>query len=249
MSGVTVALRDVTRSRRLEGFKGDLVAAAAHELKTPLTSLHMAVHLCLEQAAGPLTNRQQDLLATARLDCERLQSVVEELLEMARLESGAAHLNRTTLDVGELVRDTAARHEAQARRHDKTLEVVAGDSLLTINADVNRLRAVLDNFLENAFLHAGERGRVVIGFERTNGSVRIFVDDDGPGVPEEFAQRVFDKFFRIPGTTKQGSGLGLSIVQDIVRAHGGEVGVERSPLGGARFWVAIPANQDSDASS
>jgi NtrC-family two-component system sensor histidine kinase KinB len=251
LHGVTVALRDVTRSRRLEGFKGDLVAAAAHELKTPLTSLHMAVHLCLEQAAGPLTNRQQDLLATARLDCERLQSVVEELLEMARLESGAAHLNRTTVDVGELVRDTAARHEAQARRHDKDLEIISGDSLLTIDADVNRLRTVLDNLLENAFLHAGElhgseRGRVAIGYERTNGFVRIFVDDDGPGIPEEFRQRVFAKFFRLPGTTKQGSGLGLSIVQDIMRAHGGEVGVETSPWGGSRFWVAIPVSPDSN---
>jgi NtrC-family two-component system sensor histidine kinase KinB len=247
VSGVTVALRDVTRSRRIEGFKGDLVAAAAHELKTPLTSLHMAVHLCLEQAAGPLTDRQQDLLATARLDCERLQSVVEELLEMARLESGAAHLVRVPVNVGELVRDTAARHQTQARRVDKTLEAIQGDSLLTIQADGGRLRNVLDNLLENAFLHTGERGRVAIGFTRTNGAVRIFVDDDGPGVPEEFRQRVFAKFFRVPGTTKQGSGLGLSIVQDIVRAHGGEVGVESSPWGGARFWVAIPVTPSHGA--
>lgn len=245
ISGVTVALRDVTRSRRIEGFKGDLVAAAAHELRTPLTSLHMAVHLCLEHAAGPLTDRQQDLLAAARVDCERLQTVVEELLEMARLESGAAHLTRAEVNVNELVRDAAARHQAQARRREKNLEVAQGDSLLTIHADAGRLRNVLDNLLDNALLHTGERGRVAIGFTRSNGAVRIFVDDDGPGVPEELRQRVFGKFFRIPGTTKQGSGLGLSIVQDIVRAHGGEVGVERSPWGGARFWVSIPASGDS----
>ena len=73
--------------------------------------------------------------------------------------------------------------------------------------------------------------------------MRIFVDDDGPGIPDELGQRVFAKFFRLPGTTKQGSGLGLSIVQDIVRAHGGEVGVERSAWGGARFWFSIPLDQ------
>lgn len=240
VGGVTVALRDVTRSRRLEGFKGDLVAAAAHELRTPLTSLNMAVHLCLEQAAGPLTDAQLDLLSAAREDCERLQSVVEELLEMARLESGAAHLTRATVNVSELIRDTSARHQTQGRRRDKRLEVMQGDTLLTIEADSGRLRHVLDNLLDNAFLHTGERGRVAIGFERSDGAVRIFVDDDGPGVPAEFRQRVFGKFFRVPGTTKHGSGLGLSIVQDVVRAHGGEVGIEASPWGGSRFWFSIP---------
>jgi signal transduction histidine kinase len=200
----------------------------------------MAVHLCLEQAAGPLTDRQQDLLATARQDCERLQSVVEELLEMARLESGVARLARSKVNVGELVRYALSRHEAPARQRGKTLEAVVGDSLLTIQADFSRLGRVLDNLIENAFLHAGDGGRIAIGFEADNGSARIFVDDTGPGIPPEWRQRVFSKFFRVPETIKQGSGLGLSIVEDIVRAHGGEVGVDASPLGGARFWFSIP---------
>jgi PAS domain S-box-containing protein len=240
LSGVTVAVRDVTHSRRIEGFKGDLVAAAAHELRTPLTSLHMAVHLCLEEAVGPLTDRQQDLLATARQDCERLQSVVEELLEMARLESGVARLSRSTVNVGELVREAVSRSEMAARQRGKTLEAAVGDSLLTIEADASRLGRVLDNLIENALLHAGDGGRVAIGFERDNGAARVFVDDTGPGVPPEWRERVFSKFFRVPGTTKQGSGLGLSIVEDVVRAHAGEVGVYASPLGGARFWFTIP---------
>jgi PAS domain S-box-containing protein len=240
LSGVTVAMRDVTRSQRIEGFKGDLVAAAAHELRTPLTSLHMAVHLCLEQAAGPLTDRQQDLLSTARQDCERLQSVVEELLEMARLESGVARLARSKVNVGELARDALSRHENRARQRGKALEVVPGDSLLTIHADFSRLQRVLDNLVENALLHAGEGGRVSLSFERDDGSVRIFVDDTGSGIPPNMRERVFTKFFRVPGTAKQGSGLGLSIVEDIVRAHGGDVGVDPSPLGGARLWFSIP---------
>jgi len=251
IAGVTVALRDVTRSRRLEGFKGDLVAVAAHELRTPLTSLHMAVHLCLEYAAGPLSERQEDLLTAARQDCERLQTVVDELLEMARLEAGGVHLNRDQVNVAELLRETAARHEAQVRQRGKTLELLgparseaaSSDSLLTMPADPGRLRHVLDNLIENALIHAGEHGRIALGFERCEGGVRIFVDDDGPGIPDELGQRVFAKFFRLPGTTKQGSGLGLSIVQDIVRAHGGEVGVERSAWGGARFWFSIPLDQ------
>ncbi|MGB8331265.1 MAG: ATP-binding protein [Polyangiales bacterium] len=249
LSGVTIAMRDVTRSRRIEGFKGDLVAAAAHELRTPLTSLHMAVHLCLEQAAGPLTDRQQDLLATARQDCERLESVVEELLEMARLESGAARLARSRVNVGELARDALSRHEAQARQRGKSLDLVPGDSLLEIDADFARLQRVLDNLIENAFVHTSDGGRVSLGFERDDGSVRIYVDDTGPGVPPDLRERVFTKFYRVPGIEKPGSGLGLSIVEDIVRAHGGHVGVESSPLGGARFWFAIPMQRKSQEDS
>jgi signal transduction histidine kinase len=101
LAGITVALRDVTRTRRLEGFKGDLVATTAHELRTPLTSLHMAVQLCLEEVPGPLTDHQRKMLAAAREDSERLQAVVEELLELARLESGSAPLSRTPMDVAE----------------------------------------------------------------------------------------------------------------------------------------------------
>lgn len=240
LAGVSVALRDVTRSRRIEGFKGDLVAAAAHELRTPLTSLHMAVHLCLEQTAGPLTDRQQDLLVTARQDCERLQAVVEELLEMARLESGATLLGRSPLKVAEFMRDAFIRRAPQAEQRGIRLEAVPGDVQLTLWADGSRLERVLDNLLDNAFLHAGDGGRVALGFERYADSVRFTVDDTGPGVPPELKDRVFQKFFRVPGTTKQGSGLGLSIVDDIVRAHGGAVGVDASSLGGARFWFSIP---------
>jgi signal transduction histidine kinase len=120
------------------------------------------------------------------------------------------------------------------------LHAVPGDSLSTINADPARLERVLDNLIENALSHAGDGGRVEVGFEAAGDNARFFVDDSGPGVPEEFRERVFAKFFRVPGTTRQGSGLGLSIVRDIVRAHGGEVGVESAPLGGARFWFTIP---------
>jgi signal transduction histidine kinase len=240
LSGVTVAFRDVTRSRRLEGFKGNLVAAAAHELRTPLTSLHMAVHLCLEEAAGPISERQRDLLSAARQDSERLQSVVEELLEMARLESGATRLKPVKLVVAELIRGAVARNQSEAKRRGCELAMVPGDSLLAIRADPGRLDHVLDNLIANAMIHAGAGGVIEVGFEAAGEAARVVVDDAGPGVPEPLRDRIFAKFFRVPGTAKRGSGLGLSIVCDVVRAHGGEVGVEDSPLGGARFWFTIP---------
>lgn len=243
VEGVTVALRDVTRARRIEGFRADLVAAAAHELKTPLTSLHMAIHLCLEGAAGPLSDRQGVVLHAAREDCQRLETVVDELLEMAKLESGSARLEPQVVPVRQLLDDAVARHEGDARRQNITLDVLPGDATLTVNVDLERIRHVFDNVLENAIKYGGdETGRVQIGFEEDHalGGVRVFIDDAGPGIPVEMRERVFAKFVRVPGTVKRGSGLGLNIVRDVVAAHGGTIGIEDSPLGGARVWFLLP---------
>jgi len=240
MEGVTVALRDVTKTRRMEGFRADLVAAAAHELKTPLTSLHMAVHLCLEGAAGPLSERQLDLLHGARQDCQRLEGVVDELLEMAKLESGSARLEPQPVPVRELVSDAIARHEGEARRQGTTLEVVPGEASPMVSVDPERIRHVFDNVIENAIKYGGEGGRVRIEVQEEVDGVRVLVDDAGPGIPEDMRERVFAKFVRVPGTGKRGSGLGLNIVRDVVAAHGGTIGIETSPLGGARVWFVLP---------
>lgn len=238
LAGITVALRDVSRSRKIEGFRGDLVATAAHELRTPLTSLHMAVHLCLEGAAGPVTPQQADLLGAAREDCERLRAVVEELLEMARLEAGTVRLERITVGVADLLARAAERHEARARREGSEVVVVPGDLLQTVEVDPERMRHVLDNLIDNALKHGA--GPVRLSHEADPTGVRLHVDDAGPGVPEALRDQVFDKFFRVPGTPRPGTGLGLGLVRDLVVAHGGQVRVESAPSGGARFTIRLP---------
>lgn len=240
MEGVTVALRDVTKTRRMEGFRADLVAAAAHELRTPLTSLHMAVHLCLEGAAGPLSERQLDLLHGAREDCQRLEGVVDELLEMAKLESGSARLELQEVPVQQLVADALARHEGEARRQAVWLEAAPVDPMLAVRVDPDRIRHVFDNVVENAIKYGGEHGHVRIEAHADPAGVRVLVDDAGPGIPADMRERVFAKFVRVPGTGKRGSGLGLNIVRDVVAAHGGTIGIEGSPLGGARVWFVLP---------
>jgi NtrC-family two-component system sensor histidine kinase KinB len=243
LQAVTVTLRDVSRVRKLEGFRGDLVATAAHELRTPLTSLHMAVHLCLEGAAGPVTPQQADLLGAAREDCERLRAVVEELLEMARLEAGTVHLERTTVGVADLLVRAAERHEARARREGTEVVVVPGDQLRTVEVDPERMRHVLDNLIDNALKHGA--GPVYLSHQADATGVLLHVDDAGPGVPEAMRDQVFDKFFRVPGTPRPGTGLGLGLVRDLVVAHGGQVRVESAPSGGARFTIRLPTTPRS----
>lgn len=241
LAGVTIALRDVSSARRLEGFRGDLVSAAAHELRTPLTSLHMAVHLCLEEAAGPLDERQKDLLSAARSDCERLQSVVDELLDLARAEAGSIRLDLRPQVVQSLLHEALARHQADAQRRGVTIEVVSVEAGLRVEADAWRLEQVFDNLISNALLHGEGAHRIELGAEQVRGDmVRVWVDDDGPGIPAELRSHMFQKFARGPRATAEGTGLGLSIVRDLVRAHRGESGIDDAPLGGARLWFELP---------
>jgi len=238
--GATVVLQDVTRLRRVDDLRNDLVSTVAHELRTPLTSLRMAVHLCLEQAAGPLTEKQADLLHAAREECERLQTMVDELLDLARIESGRIELRRARIAPAALIDAALDAHRGPAvERHiHLTCEVLPG--LSGVLADRERLQLVLSNLLVNAIRHTPEGGSIVLRARADGRQVRFEVADSGPGIPLDAQAAIFDKFVRVP-TTPGGSGLGLSIARDVVEAHGGRIGVDSAPGRGATFWFTVPA--------
>lgn len=240
LDGVTIALRDVSRARRAADFRGDLVAAAAHELRTPLTSLQMAVHLCLEQVPGPLNDKQSDLLETARSDAARLETLVEEMLDLARLEAGGVRLDTEPVRASALVATACGRFEERVREANVQVQQTIPEPSPTVRVDVERVRSVFDNLLENALRHAPSSSRLELGVEEAGAEVRFWVEDEGPGIPQELREHVFEKFVRVPGTPKRGTGLGLSIARDIVHAHGGRVGVEAGTSGGARIWFTLP---------
>jgi two-component system, NtrC family, sensor histidine kinase KinB len=226
--GVTIVLQDVTRLMRFDELKNDLVATVAHELRTPLTSLRMAVHLCLEEAAGPLTEKQAELLHAAREDCERLQTIVDDLLDLSRMQSGRVEVSPVSLSPKTLVEAAAA---------DTKAIVTVVEPILPVLADPERISLVLHNLLQNAARYSEH---VELRVEPIGPRVRFSVTDRGPGVPAEYRERIFDKFFRIPGAKGEGIGLGLYISREIVQAHGGEIGVEDAPGGGSRFWFSLP---------
>jgi signal transduction histidine kinase len=170
--GATVILQDVTRLRRFEELKNDLVATVAHEFRTPLTSLRMAVHLCTEQIAGPLTDKQAELLHAAREDCDRLQGMVDDLLDMSRIESGRVELYPLPTNVASLV--TAAVDEFNAEAEGKGVSLRAQVALrdTSVLADRDRIGHVFSNLLGNAVRHTPKGGSITLGAELTNGSVR-----------------------------------------------------------------------------
>lgn len=247
-AGATVVLQEVTRLRRLDELRNDLVATVAHELRTPLTSLRMAILLCLEQAdvvaSLPAGGR---LLQAARDDCERLQATVDELLDLARIQSGEVVLHRARIAADGLIRDALLHADARARERGVTVVAPAVAEGLQVLADAERLQLVFGNLLANAIRHSPPGGTVVLSAAAADGAVRFEVVDQGEGIGREHVALVFDRFYRVPGAPAGGVGLGLAIARELVVAHGGEIGVDSRPRFGSRFWFTVPRVPVPDA--
>jgi NtrC-family two-component system sensor histidine kinase KinB len=241
VAGATVVLQDVTRLRRFDELKNDLVATVAHEFRTPLTSLRMAIHLCVEGAVGPMTEQQLDLLLAAREDCERLQRIVDDLLDLARIRAGLLELSPGPVDVKALVEQALSdvRTAAEQAGVKLSFEVEPGSESLV--ADRERLGLALQNLLSNAVRHTASGGTVSLEARQDDDGVRFSVKDTGEGIAKEYLPRLFDRFFRVPGGHGGSAGLGLSIVKDVAEAHGGTVGAESIPGRGSTFWLQVPA--------
>ena len=247
--GVTVLLQDITRIRRFDELKDDLVATVAHEFRTPLTSLRMAIHLLAEQTVGPLNEKQLDLVDAAREDCERLQGIVDDLLDLARIRSGRLELHPREVST-ELLLDQAREATAEGSEQRRTpVEVQVEPGAEVVMADPDRIDLALTNLLTNAIRHGPPGRPVQVRASRGDGGVRIEVHDEGSGIAPEHQARLFEKFYRVPGSAPGGAGLGLSIVRDVVEAHGGKVGVQSTPGAGTTFWLELPdARSAPDAS-
>jgi NtrC-family two-component system sensor histidine kinase KinB len=244
--GAAVVLQDVTRLRLLDQVKSNLVATASHELKTPLTSIRLAVHLLLEEAVGPLTPKQMELLLDARENSERLLAMVNNLLDLARLEKGSRQMDVRPESVDSLLQGAAdaVRPRAEDKGVEIAVEVPSG--LPPVAVDATRLGHALRNLLDNALTYTDRGGRITLSASADTEAVRLSVADTGIGIPPEHVPHVFEKFFRVPGQSRgTGTGLGLAIVNEIVAAHGGTITCESRPGGGTTFHMRLPLSAES----
>ncbi|WP_223640046.1 ATP-binding protein [Corallococcus sp. EGB] len=238
--GATLILQDVTRLRRFDELKNDLVATVAHEFRTPLTSLRMAIHLVAEGVVGPVTEKQADLLFAAREDCERLQGIVDDLLDLSRIQSGQLQLDVREVRTEDLVEQALAAQRTLAEDRGVRLSRTVSPDVETVRVDPERLQLVLGNLVANGVKHTPHDGEVSVHVSRAGTHARFEVRDTGEGIPAQEQARIFEKFYRAPGAPAGGAGLGLSIARDIVQAHGGELGVVSTPGQGSTFWFTLP---------
>ncbi|MFB7996388.1 ATP-binding protein [Streptomyces sp. NPDC056002] len=209
------------------------VADASHELRTPLAAIRGYLQL---YDKGMLRDPAERTRALGRVHAEadRMSRLVDELLTLARLDQGP-ELRLRNVDLSRLVREAA--DDLRVQQPDRPVQVAA-DGALLVRADESGLRQILGNLLANVRTHTPKDAPVSVSLERVDGTVRLCVADEGPGLDEEDAARIFDRFFRAGGGA--GSGLGLAIVQGVVSAHGGEVSVRTAPGAGVRVTVVLP---------
>ena len=238
--GAAVILQDVTKFRLLDDVKGNLVSTVSHELKTPLTSMLMAVHVLLDESFGAINARQRDLLVTARENSERLLRILNDLLDLSRLEGGASSLNRRPVAVAALLADMAAEMQSIVAASDQTIQVQADSALTTVDVDADRVRHVFINLLTNASKYSGE-GSVITLYARPapDGFVRFGVRDQGPGIAADYTPHIFDRFYRVPDQRRKGAGLGLTIAREIVVAHGGSIACASRLGEGSDFYFFL----------
>ncbi|MDG3007745.1 sensor histidine kinase [Paludisphaera mucosa] len=240
--GAAVVLQDVTRFRLVDQLKSDMVATVSHELKTPLTSIQMVVHLLLEEAVGPLYPKQVELLLAARQDSDRLLAMLNDLLDLARIEQGSVRLDLRPETSDELVGRAVERYEAKARDAGISLESRVAPGLAPVLVDRERIDHVFDNLIGNALDHTGRGGSVRVAAEADDGSVEFAVTDTGEGIPADHLPRIFERFYRVPGSRVGGGvGLGLAIAREIVAAHSGHIEAASEPGRGSTFTVRLPA--------
>jgi NtrC-family two-component system sensor histidine kinase KinB len=250
--GAAVVLSDVTKFRLVDQLKSDMVSTVSHELKTPLTGVQMAVHLLLEEAVGPLNAKQIELLLAARQDSDRLLAMINDLLDLTRIEQGRITLDLRPVSPDELLEESLTRFHPKARDLGVELTVSPVSELPPVLVDADRVAHVFDNLVGNALSHTPRGGAVRLSAFAGEGVVRFEVKDNGEGIAAEHLPYLFDKFYRVNGPRKSrtnGAGLGLAIAREIVVSHGGEIHVKSRPGEGSTFTFTLPRVSDEPDSS
>ena len=234
---------DISERRRIERLKDEFVATVSHELRTPLTSIAGALGLLTGNTTGKLPDSAKRLLTIAYRNSQRLVRLLNDILDIEKMESGKVVFDFNRVEVRSLVEQAIEANRAVAEGFDVRIRLDPASVAIDVRADSNRLVQAITNLLSNAVKFSPPGGEVTVAVEARNENARISVRDHGHGVPDEFKPRIFEKFAQADGTDARqrgGCGLGLSIVKQIVDRLDGEVGFDDAPGGGSIFYIDLP---------
>ncbi len=245
--GTVSIFRDITHEVEVDKLKSEFVATVSHELRTPMTSIRGYVDVLLMGAAGALNENQEHFLKIVKSNTERLNILVNDLLDVSRIESGQITLSHQSLDLRNLTEDILADSLRRSQEENKSISfsIDAPKTLPLVYGDMERIRQVIGNLLENAYRYTPENGQVIVHLQAVNGSeVRVDVQDSGVGVAKKDQEKIFDRFYRGEDPlvlAAPGTGLGLSIVKQLVEMHDGRIWMESEGKGkGSTFSFTLP---------
>jgi two-component system phosphate regulon sensor histidine kinase PhoR len=236
-----LALRDITEMRRRDERRLDFYSIIAHDLRTPLNTITLRTQLLLSGARGALPAAVETDLNKMDGNLKSLVEMINDFLDLARLDNVAYELKNEEVDLGALVRETLEQLRPQLDAHALQWSVEVDDSAHIVG-DARRLQQVLNNLIGNAVKFTSDAGTIDVLVTRVDRAVEVSVSDTGRGIPAEQLRTIFDRYTRATNSreTIPGTGLGLMIVREIVEAHGGSVGVESTVGTGSRFWFRVP---------
>jgi two-component system sensor histidine kinase/response regulator len=235
------------RLKELDRLKSDFVSNVSHELRTPLTAIKGSVDNMLDGLTGSLNEKQARYLTRIKSNTDRLSRLINDLLDLSRIESGRVEVRSTTLTLTALAEEVAEHLKSLAAEKLIRIEVPSADPKVTVWADRDKVTQVLMNLIGNAVKFTPQNGKVTVATEKNGDDyVQISIDDTGPGILPEEKNKIFSKFYQFADVDKQkpkGSGLGLAISKALVEMHGGRIWVESEVGKGSTFYFTLPARQ------
>lgn len=240
--GDVILLKNITEFKELDSAKTTFISTISHELKTPISAIMMSLQLLEDKRVGVLNGEQEQLSKNIKDNSQRLLDITGELLNMTQVEAGKLQMMPKITKPIELIEYAIKANQVQADKFNIQIEVeYPEEKIPKLFVDSEKIAWVLTNLLSNAIRYSKENGRVVIGARREEEYIELYVQDFGKGIDPRYHQSIFDRYFRVPGTKVQGSGLGLSISKDFVEAHGGTLTVQSEPGKGSCFVIRLKA--------
>jgi signal transduction histidine kinase len=241
MGSVFLVFRDLTRRREVERMKSEFVSVVSHELRTPLTSIHGSLGLLASGLLAPASEKGKRMLDIAVTNTDRLIRLLNDILDMEKLDSGKTEIRRRSCNAGELMRNAADVMRPMAQKHE--IDLYVGESNDEVWADPDLLAQCLTNLLSNAIKFSEPGGHVVINAVTVGDELRFEVADEGRGIPSNKHASIFERFQQVDASDsrkKGGTGLGLAISRSIIQQHGGRIWVESELGKGSRFFFTVP---------
>jgi signal transduction histidine kinase len=238
-AGQVIVLKNITPFKELDVAKTNFIATVSHELKTPLASSDFSLKLLEDERVGRLTEEQKELVQSLKDDNKRLLRILSELLDMSQVESGKIQLYLQDVQPAALVNKAVESVQNVAKEKNISIKKELEENLKIIKADADKTVWVLNNFLTNAIRYSPNNSNVIASVEKKDNKIQFSVRDFGKGIASEYKDKIFDRYFRVPGT-KEGTGLGLAICKEFIEAQGGKIWIESDPGSGSRFSFSFP---------
>ena len=239
--GQVIMLRNVTPFKELDLAKTHFMGTVSHEFKTPISSIQMGVQLLENDRIGNLNDEQQKLVVGIKEDTLRLLKITGELLNLTQLETGVVQLNIRPSEISKMVESVIAANQSAADNKQISIKFKINENIDFVNADYEKTSWVLSNIVSNAIRYSYENSMIEINVEKEEDQIKFSVKDHGYGIEEQYLDKVFTRYFRIPGTKADGTGLGLSISKEFIEAQGGEISVQSEIGEGSTFYFSLKA--------